>query len=164
MALTQDIIATYRGPSRVMHRFLSQGRNEVRALLFLLISGLLIFVASSPFEARQAQLNPEGPLAVRLYWSAFLWIFIMPLLMYAFAAAIWVISRVARTGVTGFDIRLTLFWSLLASTPLLLLMGMVAGLIGPGIQLQVVGILWLCVFGWFWVSGLLTAQGRGQTL
>ena len=160
MALTQDIFATYRGPSTVMRRFLNQGRNEVRALLFLLLSGLLIFVAASPFQAREAQLDPEGPLAVRLYWSAFLWIFIMPLLMYAFAAAVWVLSRVARAGVSGFDIRLTLFWSLLASTPVLLLLGLVAGLIGPGIQLQVVGILWLCVFGWFWISGLLTAQGR----
>tara|TARA_R110002074_G_scaffold8131_4_gene34046 strand:+ start:741 stop:1235 length:495 start_codon:yes stop_codon:yes gene_type:complete len=164
MALTQDIVATYRGPSRVMARFLSQGRNEVRSLLFLLISGLLIFVAASPFQARQAQLNPEGPLAVRLYWSAFLWIFIMPLLMYGFAAAIWVVSRVSRAGVSGFDIRLTLFWSLLASTPVLLLLGMVAGLIGPGIQAQVVGILWLCVFGWFWISGLLTAQARGASI
>ena len=82
--------------------------------------------------------------------------------MYAFAAAIWLISKVARAGVTGFDIRLTLFWSLLASTPVLLLLGLVAGMIGPGIQLQVVGIIWLCVFGWFWVSGLLTAQGRSS--
>lgn len=160
MALTQDIIATYRGPSRVMGRFLDQGRNEVRALLFLLIAGLMIFIATSPFQARQAQIDPEGPLAVRLYWSAFLWIFIMPLLMYFFAAMIWVISRVARVRVTGSDIRLTLFWSLLATTPVMLLLGLVAGLIGPGIQLQIVAIIWLCVFAWFWISGLLTAQGR----
>jgi len=160
MALTQDIIATYRGPSRVMGRFLDQGRNEVRALLFLLIAGLMIFIATSPFQARQAQIDPEGPLAVRLYWSAFLWIFIMPLLMYVFAAMIWVISRVARARVTGSDIRLTLFWSLLATTPVMLLLGLVAGLIGPGIQLQIVAIIWLCVFAWFWISGLLTAQGR----
>ena len=160
MALTQDIVATYRGPSRVMGKFLDQGRNEVRALLFLLLSGLLIFVAASPFQAREAEFDPDGPLAVRLYWSAFLWIFIMPLLMYAFAAAIWLISRITRARVTGFDIRLTLFWSLLATTPVLLLMGLVAGMIGPGIQLQVVGIIWLSVFGWFWVSGLVTAHGR----
>ncbi len=89
MAVTQDIVATYRGPSKVMGRFLSQGRNEVRALIFLLLSGLMIFVAASPFQAREAQLDPTGPLAARLYWSAFFWIFIMPLLMYGFAAAVW---------------------------------------------------------------------------
>ncbi len=162
MALTQDILATYRGPSKVMGRFLSQGRNEVRALLFVLLSGLMIFIAASPFQAREAQLDPDGPLAVRLYWSAFLWIFIMPLLMYGFTALIWVVSRVARAKVSGFDIRLTLFWSLLASTPILLLLGLVAGLIGPGVQLKAVGTIWLCVFGWFWISGLLTAQGSAQ--
>lgn len=84
----------------------------------------------------------------------------MPLLMYVFAAMVWVISRVARARVTGSDIRLTLFWSLLATTPVMLLLGLVAGLIGPGIQLQIVAIIWLCVFAWFWISGLLTAQGR----
>ncbi len=159
MALTRDIIATYRGPSQVVRRFLAQGRNEVRALLFLLIAGLLIFVAASPFQAREAQMDPDGPLSVRLYWSAFLWIFIMPLLMYLFAAAIWGITKVAGVGVSGFAIRLTLFWSLLASTPVLLLLGMVAGLIGPGIQLQAVALVWLCIFGWFWISGLLAAKG-----
>lgn len=162
MALTQDIVATYRGPSKVMGRFLSQGRNEVRALLFLLLSGLMVFIAASPFQAREAQFDPDGPLSVRLYWSAFLWIFIMPLLMYGFAAAIWAVSRVARINITGFDVRLTLFWSLLATTPVMLLLGLVAGLIGPGIQLQAVGIIWLCIFGWFWGSGLATAQGRNS--
>jgi len=159
MSLTRDIVATYRRPSQVVRRFLSQGRNEVRALLFLMIAGALIFVASAPFQAREAQISPDGPLAVRLYWSAFLWVFIMPLLMYAFAAIIWLLSRVAGRRITGFEIRMTLFWALLASTPIILLLGLVAGMIGEGIQLQVTALLWLCVFGWFWISGLLTAEG-----
>lgn len=159
MALTRDIIATYRGPARVQARFLSQGRNEVSALIFVMIAGALIFVASAPFHARQAQLDPDGPLAVRLYWSAFLWIFIMPLLLYLFAAMVWVLSRVAARRISGFAIRMTLFWALLASTPALLLLGLVAGLIGPGVQAQSVGILWGIIFGWFWISGLLTAEG-----
>ncbi|AXI46596.1 YIP1 family protein [Sulfitobacter sp. SK012] len=160
MALTSDILATYRGPGRVMARFISQGRNEVRALIFLLLAGLLIFIASAPYQAREAQLDPEGPLAVRLYWSAFLWIFLMPLILYAFAAMIWALSKIARRQITGYEIRMTLFWSLLASTPVLLLLGIVAGFIGPSIQLQAVGIVWLCVFGWFWASGLLAAEGN----
>lgn len=157
MGLTQDIVATYRGPGRVAQRLLAQGRNEVRALIFVTLAGFLIFVASAPFQAREAQLNPEGPLSVRLYWSAFLWIFIMPLLLYLLAMVIWAVSRVARRSVSGFDIRLTLFWALLASTPVLLLLGLVAGFIGPSIQLQAMAIIWVCVFAWFWISGLLTA-------
>lgn len=159
MALTSDIMATYRSPSRVVSRFLAQGRNEVRALLFMLIAGILIFVASTPYQAREAQLDTEVPLLARMYWSAFLYIFILPILVYVFAAVVWVLARVARREVTGYQIRFTLIWALLASTPVLLLMGLTAGFIGPGIQLQVVGFVWIGVFGWFWAAGLLSADG-----
>lgn len=158
MALTQDILATYRGPGRVMARLLAQGRNEVRALVFLLVAGLLIFIAWAPYQSRLAALDPDGPLAVRLYWSAFFWIFLMPLLLYIFAMMIWGLSKVAGRKISGYGIRLTLFWSLLASMPVMLLLGLVAGMIGLGIQSEAVGLIWLCVFGWFWISGLLVAE------
>ena len=157
MALTSDIMATYKGPSRVVGRFLGQGRNEVRALLFVLIAGLLMFIAAAPYQAREAQLNPDGPLEVRLYWSAFLFIFIVPLLLYGLAALVWVVTKVARMPVRGYEVRFTLFWALLASAPVMLLLGLVAGFIGQGVQLQLVGFIWLAVFGWFWISGLLVA-------
>jgi len=159
MALTQDIVATYRGPGRVVARFLAQGRNEVRALLFMLIAGMMMFVASTPFQAREAQLDPDVPLIARLYWSAFLYILIMPILVYLFAIVIWGLARVARRQVTGYEVRFTLIWALLASTPVMLLMGLTAGFIGQGVQLQLVGFLWLAVFGWFWAAGLLRADG-----
>jgi hypothetical protein len=159
MALTQDIMATYKGPGRVVSRFLAQGRNEVRGLLFLLIAGVLMFVASTPYQAREAQLNPDVPLAARIYWSAFLYVFMMPIFVYLFALMIWGLARVARRQVTGFEIRFTLIWALLASTPIVLLMGLTAGFIGTGLQLQIVGYIWIAVFGWFWAAGLLTADG-----
>ncbi len=163
MALTQDIIATYRGPKRVVSHFLAQGRNEVRALLFLLIAGVLMFVASAPFQAREAQLYPDDvPLAARMYWSAFLYVFMMPIFVYLFAVVIWGLARVARRQVTGYEIRFTLIWALLASTPVMLLMGLTAGFIGTGIQLQLVGYLWVAVFGWFWAAGLLAADGSSE--
>ena len=58
--------------------------------------------------------------------------------------------------------RSPLFWALLASSPLMLLHGLVAGFIGPGIQLQSVGLVWLAVFLWFWIRGLIAAEG-GQS-
>ncbi|MGB3243589.1 MAG: YIP1 family protein [Sulfitobacter sp.] len=158
MSITNDIMATYRGPGRVINRFMRQGRNEVRALLFVLIAGLLVFIASAPFQAREAQFDPEGPLAVRLYWSAFLWIFLFPLLLYGFAALVWLVSKLARRQVTGYAVRLTLFWAILASSPVFLFLGLVAGMIGPGIQLQLVALVWLAVFGWFWFGGLIAAE------
>lgn len=159
MALTSDIAATYRGPAKVVRRFLAQGRNEVRGLLFMLIAGVLMFVAATPYQAREAQLDPDIPLVARMYWSALLYILIVPILVYLFAAVIWLLARVARRQVTGYQIRFTLIWALLASTPVLLLMGLTAGFIGPGIQLQLLGFVWLGVFGWFWSAGLLSADG-----
>lgn len=161
MALTQDIMATYKGPGRVVARFLAQGRNEVRALLFLLIAGGLMFVASAPYQAREAQLDPEIPLIARLYWSAFLSVFILPILVYLFAIVVWGVSRIARRQITGYEIRFTLIWALLASTPVLLLTGLTAAFIGPGIQLQLLGLVWFAVFGCFWAAGLLRADGSG---
>lgn len=162
MPLTQDIIATYKGPGRVVARFLAQGRNEVRALLFVLIAGMIMFVASTPYQAREAQLDPDIPLVARMYWSAFLYILILPILLYLFAIVIWGLARIARRRVTGYEIRFTLIWALLASTPVMLLMGLTAGFIGPGIQLQAVGFVWIAVFGWFWTAGLLRADGSAK--
>lgn len=159
MALTQDIIATYKGPGRVVARFLAQGRNEVRTLLFVLIAGVMMFVSSTPYQAREAELDPDIPLVARMYWSAFLYILILPILLYLFALLIWGLARIARRQVTGYEVRFTLVWALLASTPVMLLLGLTAGFIGPSIQLQVVGYIWLAVFGWFWAAGMLTADG-----
>ena len=155
-------MATYRGPKRVVARFLGQGRNEVRALLFVLITGVLMFVAATPFQAREAELNPDVPLLARMYWSAFFYVMILPILLYIFSFLIWGLARIARRQITGYEVRFTLFWALLASTPILLLMGLTAGFIGPSIQLQVVGFVWVGVFGWFWASGLLCADGASE--
>lgn len=162
MALTQDIIATYKGPQRVVARFLAQGRNEVRALLFVLIAGVLMFISVTPYQAREAQLDPDIPMEARLYWSAFFYILILPILIYIFALIVWGVARIARRQITGYEIRFTLIWALLATTPLMLLMGLTAGFMGPGLQLQVLGLIWLLVFGWFWVSGLLSADGASE--
>ncbi|MEQ6248034.1 YIP1 family protein [Sulfitobacter sp. HNIBRBA3233] len=158
MALTQDIVATYRGPQRIFARFLSQGRNEVRGLLFVLIAGILMFIAATPYQAREAALDPEIPLLARIYWSAFFAIFIVPIMVYLFAALIWVLARLGRRRVTGYQIRFSLIWSLLASTPVLLLLGLTAGFVGPGVQVQLLSLVWLVVFVWFWISGLTTAE------
>lgn len=162
MALTQDILATYKGPKRVIARFLAQGRNEVRALLFVLIAGMLMFVAATPYQAREAQIDLVTPFEARLYWSAFFFILILPILIYVFALIITGLAKIARRRITGYQIRFTLIWALLAATPVTLLMGLTAGFMGPGIQLQAVGLIWVAVFGWFWVSGLLSADGASE--
>ena len=159
MALTGDIAATYRGPGRVVRRLLSMGRREDRALVFLLLACLLMFVAQTPYQARLAHLDPDVPLSARLYWSALLWIFFLPLFSYLLAALTWLASRLARAGVSGYAIRLSLFWALMATSPVALLAGLVAGFIGPGPGLQLVGAVWFGLFLWFWIAGMRGAGG-----
>ena len=48
MSLTTDIVATYRGPRRVIRRLLEGGEQEARALMFLIVACVLIFVAQWP--------------------------------------------------------------------------------------------------------------------
>ena len=157
MPLTADIAATYRGPGRVVRRLLAMGRREDRALMLLLVACVLLFVAQAPYQARLAHLDPDLPLSAALYWSALLWVFLVPLLFYLLAALAWGVSRLARRRISGYAIRLGLFWALLAATPAALLAGLVAAFIGPGPALQVVGLLWLALFLWFWIAGLRAA-------
>ena len=67
------------------------------------------------------------------------------------------IAWLGRIFVLG-GLNFALFWALLASAPLMLLHGLVAGFIGPGAAQTLVGVLWLAVLGWFWFTGLRLAE------
>ena len=86
------------------------------------------------------------------------WVFIAPLALYALAAVLHIVARLVGGQGTFYAARLALFWALFASTPLLLLHGLVAGFIGPGPQLAMVGAVWFAVFLWFCGAGLVTAE------
>lgn len=165
MAITRNITATYRGPGRVVARILAGERREDRVLYFLIAACVVIFVAQAPYQSREAFLDEAVPLQARLYWSAFLWIFIFPLVMYAIAALVWLVSRILPRAPSGYEIRVALFWALLATSPLILLLGLTAGLIGPGAALQGAALVWCAVFSWFWIAGTLAARkGEGQDI
>lgn len=154
MSLTRDIAATYRGPGRVLRRLQGMGRREDRALVFILLACGLLFVAQAPYQARQAHLDPEVPLQARLYWSAILFVFLCPTFFYLLAGLAWGASRLAGVRVSGYEMRLSMFWALLAATPLALLAGLMAGFNGPGPGLQLSGAAWVGVFLWVWIAGL----------
>ncbi|MEY8841553.1 YIP1 family protein [Cribrihabitans sp. XS_ASV171] len=157
MAVTQDIVATYRGPGAVMRRILAAGEREDRALAILMAGCALVFIAQMPRLSREAHLTGQE-LNMLLGGALLGWLIIAPLFFYGLAAASHLIARVAGGRGSWFGARMALFWALLASAPLLLLHGLVAGFVGPGPALQGVGILWLVVFGWFWFSGLRQAE------
>ena len=154
MPFTQDIAATYRGPGRVVRRLARAGQREDRALAILMGACVILFVARWPALARQAHL--EGlELDMLLGGTLMATLFLAPLVFYALAYLAHLTARAVGGKGSSYNARLALFWSLLASSPLILLNGLVAGYIGPGIQLTLVGLIWFCVFMWFWIAGML---------
>lgn len=156
MAATQDIVATYRGPGKVVRRLLARGVPESSVLIYLMIACLLVFVAQTPRLARQAFETGEE-LNMLLGGTLMSWLFIAPLLLYAIAFVTWAVARVFTRNLSSFGARLALFWALLASTPIMLLWGLTAGFVGPGLEMNLVGGLWFAAFAWFWISGLMAA-------
>lgn len=161
MPVAADIVATYRGPRRVMRRLLSLGTREDRALAVLMAGCVVVFIGQWPRLAREAHLTGQelNPL---LGGALMAWIFIAPLLLYALALVSNLIAKLMGGRGTGYGARMALFWSFLAASPLILLHGLVSGFIGSGIELQIVGAIWLLVFGWFWTMNLREAEwGKG---
>ncbi|WP_299596723.1 YIP1 family protein [uncultured Tateyamaria sp.] len=157
MAITRNISATYRGPGRVIRRLLELGQREDRALAYLMASCALVFIAQLPRLAREAHLTGQD-LNMLMGASLLAWIFVAPLLFYMIAFAARGVGYILRGQGTPYGARLALFWALLASSPLILLHGLIAGFIGPGIELQVVGLIWFVVFMWFWIGGSIAQE------
>lgn len=157
--MTQDIAATYRGPGKVMRRLLAMGENEGRALAILLGTCVVMFVAQWPRLAREAHMDGTDRNAL-LAGALLGWVIIAPLFFYAVAWIVHLIARLLGGAGSGFASRLSLFWSLAAASPLFLLLGLTAGFVGEGLEQQIVGVLWIAVFLWFWVRTLMVAHRK----
>ncbi|MEO9652889.1 MAG: YIP1 family protein [Roseobacter sp.] len=157
MAVTRNITATYRGPGRVVNALLAADQREDRALAYLMAGCMVVFIAQMPRLARQAHI--EGADLNMLMGATLLaWVFIAPLILYCLAGLSHLIAKIFRGQGSFYGARLALFWALLASSPLMLLNGLVAGFIGPGLELQIVGLFWVVFFSWFWMGGLIAAE------
>lgn len=156
MAATRDIVATYRGPGRVVRRLLGDGLREDRALIYLMIGCLMVFVAQTPRLARQAWQTGED-LGMLMGATLLAWLFIAPLVFYILAGVSQLVLRVFGVKTSAYATRMALFWALLASSPVILLWGLTAGFIGDGLEMTAVGILWVAIFAWFWIGGLTGA-------
>ena len=167
MAVTTDILRTWRGPRAVMHDLLSAGPREDRALAFVMGSCFLMFLAQLPLLARLATLSAEAAeldpthLALdqgQLFGTAFVsWLMIAPLALYGVAWLTYLVLRAFRVRVSGYVVRLALFWSFLAATPLALLLGLLQGINGPGPGTQLIGGLWIAAFLFFLIQSIREA-------
>jgi len=159
MPVTADIMATYAGPGRVLRRLLTGPAREDRALVILMVGCLVMFIAQMPRLSREAYLSGQE-LNMLLGGALLGWLFIAPLALYLLAGLTHLLGRAMGGQGDGYGARLALFWALLAASPLVLLHGLVAGFIGAGPGLQVVGAVWLLAFLWFWMAGLRQVQRR----
>lgn len=162
MALTGDILASYRSPGRVLSRRMARrddGRAEGRALVTLMLACFLIFIAQWPRLAREAHLT-GGDLNMMLGGALLGWLFIAPLILYAMAGISHLIARPMGGRASYTEARMALFWGLLAAAPLWLAWGLAAGMIGSGPWLDALGIVALLAFLGIWGMGLWSVETR----
>lgn len=157
MAVTSDIVESWRRPRQVLRRHLARGRSEAFAFSLLFVFLLIAFIAQYPGAARVTALNPEVPLPPQLLAKALGLLATIPL-FYGLAALSRLVGKAVGGRGTWYGARLALFWALVAVTPFVLLVGMVAALIGPGLQLQATGGVAFAAFLFQWVLGLTVIE------
>ncbi|MFY0691297.1 MAG: YIP1 family protein [Paracoccaceae bacterium] len=159
MSTVSAILRSYRAPRAVLKAHLDQGAGEERALAWVMTACVLFFVARLPGLAREVHLSGGDPPFEALAGAAFVGTVMMaPLALYGLAALSHLVARVFGGQGRYVSARLALFWALLASVPLVLLQGLVAGFIGPGPELSLTSLLAFGVFLFIWINGLIAAE------
>lgn len=158
MAVTTDILATYRHPRQVIRKLLDGPTHEGRALAYLMLGCALVFVAQWPRLSRDAAFNPDFDMTELASGELMVWIFYAPLAFYFLAAVAHIVARMLGGQGSWYTARMATFWTLVALSPLWLLRGLVAGFIGPGTALELTSLLALGVFALLWVATLREAE------
>jgi len=157
MSVVRDILHSYRAPRQVFRTRLGDSAREDRALAVLMGACLLIFAAQWPRLSRQA-FETGQDLSALLGGALFGWLFIAPLAFYAIALVTHMLARLFGARGSAYGARFALFWALLCASPLWLFWGLVAGFIGTGPALSLVGFVALLAFLMFWVINLRQAE------
>lgn len=153
MAVTTDIVASWRAPRKGVRQHLARGVSEPFAFALLVVFLILTIIGQWPQSGREAFLASEPSAAPRLLARALAVLATIPF-WYALAALSRVIAKAMGGQGTWYSARLALFWALAVVSPLMLLQGLVAGMIGPGPGLWlIVGIVGLAFF-WLWLTML----------
>jgi hypothetical protein len=159
MSVTQDIVEAWFHPKAVMRRHLVRGKSEPFAFSLLVAFLILAFISLWPFMSRQTVLQPEVPMVQRLVGAGLALLASIPF-WYLLAAISRILAKTFGGQGSFYTARLALFAALVCVTPGMLLQGLVAGMIGPGVQLNSVGVLVGIGFFWIWLSMLLLAERR----
>lgn len=157
MSLTSDIVRMYRAPRVVMRSLLAQGQREDRVLMFIMLFGVLNFLAQLPRVQRAAHLDAEIVFQEQMGSVLFASIFALPLVAYGIAGLLHMGLRLFRRRSSWFTARLALFWALLSVAPLMLIQGILQGFVGLGGAGAIFGFGVAAIFLWFVVAGIREA-------
>jgi len=164
MAVTTEILRSWTRPRKVMRGLLSAGQREDRAIMLLLAGCFVIFIAQWPRLARDVELNTaagaetDQPLQMLIGGALFAWLFIMPVVFYGLAALSHLVMRAFGGRGGWYGARLALFWTVRVISPLMLLQGLTAGLVGPGPALILVQTIVAVGFFAHWTLCLREAE------
>tara|TARA_B100002051_G_scaffold252164_1_gene265057 strand:+ start:158 stop:634 length:477 start_codon:yes stop_codon:yes gene_type:complete len=152
MSVVINISKTYYKPNQTYTKLFAAGASEKENLAYLVGGCVISFVAQWPAQSRQAFINqqPVDELMGAILLSN---LFLLPLIFYLVSSIIFIISKIFKSNILGVELRLIIFWSYLAATPILLLVGLVEGFFGKNYQYYTVAGLWLSVFLAFVYSG-----------
>lgn len=154
MSLVQNIARTYRAPRKVVAWLIAQDPREPQVLMFMMLACALIFVSQWPVLSRAAYLDPSVTFQQRMGGALFGIMFLLPLLLYGLAGLMQLGLRLVSGKVVGLHVRLVLFWSLLAVTPLTLLRGGLSAFLGTTPAVAAFGFVVLAVFLYILGAGL----------
>ena len=157
MSVTQNILRTYTAPRKVMQGILAAGQREDCAIAILAAAVILIFVAQLPRLSREAFVSGQ-PVDMLIGGALMGWVCIFPIFAYGLAALSHIVARVFGGKGSWYGARIALFWTLLATGPLWLLNGLVAGFLGDGLPLKITGGLLLLAFFGYWALSLSVAE------
>ncbi len=157
MTVSTDMLATWRAPRAALRRHLARGRSEPFAFTLLLIFLILTFVGQWPAAARDAHLAAEPSAAPRILARGLAVLATIPL-WYGLAALGRIVARAFGGQGSWYAARIALFWALATVSPLMLLQGLVAGMIGPGPGLWLVSAVTGVAFLWLWLTMLHEAE------
>jgi len=158
MSVIINISRTYYKPIQTYTNLFAAGASEKENLAYLLGGCIISFIAQWPAQSRQAFINqqPVDELMGAILLSN---LFLLPLIFYLISAVITVFARIVGSKISGAELRLIIFWAYLATTPILLFVGLVEGFFGKNYQYFMVAALWFSVFLAFVYSGF---RGRSR--
>ncbi len=140
--------------------------NEPRILFYAFLVGFLLFVAGLPTAPLQATfIDQPNALAIVLAARFFGAMFVLPLVFYAVAAIAHLFARIWRGSATFQTARLSLFWALLVTMPVLISAEILAVFLvwAMDFSLNALGLIVVLAFAKIWGSGLAQSEGFARS-